>query len=55
LSFHKGGLVDLLPYSDELVPAGILRLSPDRVLNMAGFDQVEAAICEITLDSGLVD
>jgi predicted nucleotidyltransferase len=54
LSFQKGGLVDLLPYSDELAPTGVLTLPPDRVFNMAGFDCVEAAILEVTLDSGLV-
>jgi len=51
---HDDGLVDILPYSKELVPAGILELEPERPLNMAGFEHVARAAIEIKLDSGLV-
>ena len=38
LRYAPGGLVDLLPYSHDLAPDGMLRLPPDLILNMAGFD-----------------
>ena len=54
LTYRSGGLADILPYSHELVPDGTLRLPPDLVMNMAGFDRVVEAAVEVTLDSGLV-
>ena len=54
LSYREGGLVDILPYSHELAPDGLLRLPPARVINTAGFDRVVEAALEVTLDSGVV-
>lgn len=54
LTHKDGGIVDILPYSRQLAPDGTLRLPPDLVLNMAGFDRVVAAAVPVTLDSGLV-
>lgn len=54
LTYQDGGIVDILPYSQELAPDGTLRLPPDMVLNMAGFDRVIGAAVQVTLDSGLV-
>ena len=54
LRYAPGGLVDLLPYSHDLAPNGTLRLPPDLVLNMAGFDRVLEAAVEVRLDSGSV-
>jgi predicted nucleotidyltransferase len=53
LAYRDGKRVDLLPYSRELAPGGTLRLSPDRVLNMLGFEHVVEAAIWVTLDSGL--
>lgn len=54
LTYRKGGLIDLLPYGEQLVRDGKLRLPPDLVLNMAGLDRVVGAAVDVTLDSGLV-
>jgi predicted nucleotidyltransferase len=48
-----GGLVDVIPYSRELSPDGVLRLEPDVVMNAAGFDRVIGAAIHVRLDSGL--
>jgi predicted nucleotidyltransferase len=50
--YTAGGRVDLLPYSRAIAPDGILRLSPDRVLNVAGFDRIVSATIAVTLDTG---
>jgi predicted nucleotidyltransferase len=52
LRHESGGRADILPYSDELAPDGVLRLEPDYVFNMTGFDRVAGALVEVTLDSG---
>jgi predicted nucleotidyltransferase len=52
LSHESGGRADILPYSDELAPEGILRLQPDIVFNMTGFGRVADAVVEVTLESG---
>ena len=50
---HKGGgRADILPYSAELAREGILKLEPNYVFNMTGFDRVADAIVQVTLDSG---
>lgn len=54
LTCREGGLLDILPYSRELAADGTLRLPPNSVLNMAGFDRVVGAAVQVTLDSGLV-
>lgn len=52
LKHESGGRADILPYSEELARDGLLRLEPDYVFNMTGFDRVAGAIVEVTLDSG---
>lgn len=52
LQHESGGRADILPYSEELARDGVLRLEPDYVFNMAGFDRVAGATVEVTLDSG---
>lgn len=52
LQHESGGRADILPYSEELARDGVLRLEPDYVFNMTGFDRVAGAIVEVTLDSG---
>lgn len=52
LQHESGGRADILPYSEELARDGVLRLEPDYVFNMAGFDRVAGAIIDVTLDSG---
>ena len=48
-----GGLVDVIPYSRELSPDGVLRLEPDVVMNTAGLDRVIGAAIHVRLDSGV--
>jgi predicted nucleotidyltransferase len=50
--YRAGGRVDLLPYSRAIAPDGKLRLSPSRVLNVAGFDRIAPAAMAVTLDTG---
>lgn len=52
LRHESGGRADILPYSAELAPDGVLRLAPDYVFNMAGFDRVADAVVGVTLESG---
>jgi predicted nucleotidyltransferase len=52
LRYEGGGRADILPYSYELASDGVLRLDPDYVFNMTGFDRVAEAIVEVTLESG---
>ena len=40
LTHRSGGWVDLLPYSENMVPTGRLELTPDLSVNMVGFDRV---------------
>jgi len=40
LQHRAGGLMDLLPFSEAIAPAGRLELEEGVVFNMAGFDQV---------------
>ena len=54
LTYREAGFVDILPYSHDLAPDGILRLAPDVVMNLAGFDRILDAAVDVTLDSGLV-
>lgn len=51
LQHESGGRADILPYSEALARDGVLRLEPDYVFNMAGFDHVARAIIDITLAS----
>jgi predicted nucleotidyltransferase len=48
-----GGLVDVIPYSPELSPDGVLRLEPGIAMNTAGFDRVIGTAIQVRLDSGL--
>ena len=52
LRYEGGGRADILPYSHELAPDGVLRLDPDYVFNMTGFDRVAESVVEVTLQSG---
>jgi predicted nucleotidyltransferase len=52
LQYSGGGRADILPYSRELAPDDVLRLEPDYVFNMAGFDRVLKAVIDVTLESG---
>lgn len=52
LRHEGGGRADILPYSHELAPDDVLRLEPDYVFNMTGFDRVAEAMVEVTLQSG---
>jgi len=52
LRHESGGRADILPYSEELAPDGVLRLEPDYVFNMTGFERVAGATVEVTLDGG---
>jgi predicted nucleotidyltransferase len=52
LRHESGGRADILPYSHELAPDDVLRLEPDYVFNMTGFDRVAEAVVEINLQSG---
>jgi predicted nucleotidyltransferase len=52
LRHESGGRADILPYSDELAPDGLLRLEPDYVFNMTGFNRVADAVIDVTLESG---
>jgi predicted nucleotidyltransferase len=52
LRHESGGSADILPYSRELAPDGVLQLEPDYVFNMVGFDRVAEAALEVTLNSG---
>jgi predicted nucleotidyltransferase len=52
LRHESGGRADILPYSDEIAPDGVLRLEPDYVFNMTGFNRVADAVVEVTLESG---
>jgi predicted nucleotidyltransferase len=53
LARRGGGLVDILPYSRELAPEGVLQLEPGVTMNAAGFDRVIGAAIPVRLDSGL--
>jgi predicted nucleotidyltransferase len=48
----KGGRADILPYSEQLAPDGILKLEPDHHFNMAGYDRVANASTLVRLDTG---
>lgn len=52
LRHEGGGRADILPYSHELAPDDVLRLEPDYVFNMTGFDRVAQAVTEVRLQSG---
>jgi predicted nucleotidyltransferase len=54
LTYHEGGIADLVPYSRELAPDGKLELGPDTVMNTAGFDHAVEEALHVTLDSGPV-
>ena len=53
LQHHAGGLVDLLPFSEAIAPAGRLELEEGLVFNMAGFDQVVPNAIPISIEGGL--
>jgi len=52
LRHDSGGRADILPYSDHLAPDGVLRLEPDFVFNMTGYDRIADSVVEVTLESG---
>lgn len=52
LRHESGGYADILPYSRELAPDGVLQLEPDYVFNMVGFDRVAEAALDVALDAG---
>ncbi len=51
LRHESGGRAVILPYSDELAPDGVLRLQPDFVFNVTGFEHIANAVVEVTLES----
>lgn len=53
LRHSKGGLVDLLPYSDTLAPQGILELEPGVQFNMAGFGQIISSAVSTNVGAGV--
>jgi predicted nucleotidyltransferase len=53
LRHRDGGLADVLPFSEAIVPDGKLRFEDGVVLNMAGFSHVVPSAVSITLDTGL--
>lgn len=46
------GRVDVLPYSQALVPDGLLRIPPSTPYNMLAFDKVQRAQTRVTIESG---
>ncbi|MEO6213185.1 MAG: hypothetical protein ABIP65_06115 [Vicinamibacterales bacterium] len=53
MQHRSGGLVDLLPFSEAIAPAGRLQLEEGFVFNMAGFDQVVPNVIPISIEGGL--
>lgn len=53
LQHRAGGLVDLLPFSEAIAPAGRLELEEGLVFNMAGFDQVVPNVIPTSIEGGL--
>ena len=52
LQHRAGGLVDILPFSEGIAPAGRLQLEEGLVFNMAGFSQVVPNAIEISIEEG---
>ena len=51
-AYKTGGLIDILPYSEQLAPDGTLQLNETRILNMAGFEQAVSAAQDREIESG---
>jgi len=54
LQHREGGMVDVLPFSVRLAPAGTLELKDDFVLNMAGFQHVVPNAVPVSLTCDLI-
>jgi predicted nucleotidyltransferase len=52
LRHRDGGLLDILPFSEALAPAGRMELEEGVVFNMAGFGQVVASAIDVSIEDG---
>lgn len=52
LHYERGGRADILPYSKQLAPNGVLDIQPDHHFNLAGYDKIAGANELVKLDTG---